>query len=219
MSELTGVASGADDAFLPGRRSMRAVAVPALRFVIVYVALTGVFYAAGDRYSAWWRAPIKIALAALPAPVVVHAVELSASGDQQVFRMRARTRESILTARGNAPAGVKLDTTTLQAYAHHHVILILAVLAAWPVRRAADRAVLLAAGVPAIVLATILDIPFTLIGVAREAILAASDPQALGHDAGVLYYQFLQRGGRQVLSLTMAGLAIVLSQKHHLRLP
>lgn len=187
---------------------------PALRFVAAYGLLTALMFVWGEGYSAGWRKPFEAAIAMLSSKVAVRSVDLEQLSGQRVFVLRAQTRAAIRTFRGTAPAGTQLQSTTLQAYAHHHLILILAALAAWPVRRLVERAVLLAAGIPAIVLATMLDLPFTLLGVMQDAILAASEPDRLGTDAAVLYFQFLQQGGRYMLAIAAAGLAIVARQGH-----
>lgn len=193
------------------QQGARAIAVPALRFVAICALLTALMYAWGESYSSGWRTPFATAIAALSSTIMVEKVDVAYLGDQRVFALHARTRDIIRTPRGSAPAGIKVQGTTLQAYAHHHLILIFAALGAWPVRRPIDRAVLLGAGIPAIALATMLDLPFALAGVVQDTMLAASDPDRLSTDAAVLYYQFLQRGGRHALSLVAAALVIVLA--------
>lgn len=193
------------------QQGARAIAVPALRFVAICALLTALMYAWGEGYSSGWRTPFAAAIAALSSTIVVEKVDSAYLGDQRVFALHARTRHIIHTPRGSAPAGIKVQGTTLQAYAHHHLILIFAALGAWPVRRPIDRAVLLGAGIPAIALATMLDLPFALAGVVQDTMLAAGDPDRLSADAAVLYYQFLQRGGRHALSLVAAALVIVLA--------
>lgn len=186
------------------------IAAPALRFVAICGLLTALMYAWGDGYSSVWRRPLEVAIAALSSTLVVDRVDVAQLGDQRVFAVHARTRDTVRTPRGIAPAGSKVQGTTLQAYAHHHLILIVAALGAWPVRRPLDRAVLLGAAIPAIALVTVLDLPFALVGVIQDTMLAATDPDRLGSDAAVLYYQFLQRGGRHALSLAAAAFVIVL---------
>lgn len=189
--------------------------MPALRFVAIFALLTALMYAWGEGYSSGWRKPFEVAIAALSSTIVVERVDVALLGEQRVFALQARTRNIIRTPRGAAPAGIEVQSTTLQAYAHHHLILIFAALGAWPVRRPTDRAVLLAAGIPAIALVTMLDLPFTLVGAIQDMMLAASDPGRLGTDAAVLYCQFLQRGGRHALSLAAAALVIVLVAGWH----
>lgn len=211
MSELAAANVGACDLKSAAHKHhARAIAMPALRFVAICALLTALTYAWGDGYSSGWRKPFVVAIATLSSSIVVESVDVVRLGDQRVFALHARTRDIIRTPRGTAPAGIKVQSTTLQAYAHHHLILILAALGAWPVRRPIDRIVLLGASVPAIALATMLDLPFALTGVMQETLLAASDPDRLGADAAVLYYQFLQRGGRHALSFLAAALVIVL---------
>lgn len=215
MSEVEAVDRVGGAAIRPPQGVARRFALPTLRFAGVYAMLTAVMYAWGSSYAAAWCKPIEIAISMLASTFIVSGVDVANQGDQRVFILRARTRAAIHTPRGTAPAGSRLQSTTLQAYAHHHLILALAALAAWPVRGATRRAALLLAGVPAIALVTLLDVPFTLLGVAQDAILAAGDPNRPREDVAVLYFQFLQRGGRQVLSLAAAALAIILSQNHH----
>jgi hypothetical protein len=184
--------------------------MPALRFVVICALLTALMYAWGEGYSSGWRKPLAVVIAALASTIVIDRVDIAALGGQRVFAVHARTRDIIRTSHGIAPAGIKVQGTTLQAYAHHHLILIFAALGAWPVRRPIDRAVLLGAGIPAVALVTVLDLPFALVGVIQDTMLAATDPDRLGTDAAVLYYQFLQRGGRHALSLAAAAFVIVM---------
>lgn len=183
--------------------------LPALRLVAVYATLTTLLYVGGDRYSALLCEPIEAVLSAVPSAVLLGQVDTAVTNGQRVFTLNARTRDLIRTPNGDVPAGTSVGGTALQAYAHHHAILILAILVAWPVRRRIVRFVLLGAAVPAIALATMLDVPFALLGVAHETMLTASDPHAPGRDWVVYYFQFLQRGGRHLLSLVAAGLAII----------
>lgn len=211
MSEFAAANVGAcDPKPASHKHNARAIAMPALRFVAICALLTTLMYALGEGYSNGWRRPFAVAVAALSSTLVVEKVGAAYLGDQRVFVLHARTRAVIHTPRGPAPAGIKVQGTTLQAYAHHHLILIFAALGAWPVRRPIDRAVLLGAAIPAIAFATMLDLPFALAGVVQDTLLAASDPGRLSSDAAVLYYQFLQRGGRHALSLVAAALVVVL---------
>lgn len=193
-----------------GRMAPQGFVLPALQFVAAYVLLTALMYAWGGGYSSAWRKPFEAAIAALPSTVRVKSVDVAQLGDQRVFVLRAQTRDAMRTPRGIAPAGIKLQSTTLQAYAHHHLILILAAVVAWPVRRPVQRAMHLAAGVAAVAVSTMLDLPFALLGVMQDTLLAASAPERLGADAYVLYFAFLQGGGRYALSLASAGLAMAL---------
>lgn len=181
---------------------------PALRFVVVYAALAALFYTGGARYSSWLCEPFRVALRSLPSAITIDDVDTAVANGQRVFRLNARTRDVIRTPSGDIPAGTNVGGTALQASAHHHAILILAMLTAWPVRRRLERVVLLGAAVPAIVLATMLDLPFALLGVARETMLTAADPASPERDWVVYYFQFLHQGGRYVLSLVAAGLAV-----------
>jgi hypothetical protein len=189
---------------------MTLLGAPAVRFVAVYALLTAVMYIAGERYSAIWCGSIGTIAQLIPSVVVAENVEIETLGGQRVFRMQSHTREMIRTPQRSVPPGSDFDATTLQAYAHQHLVIVFAMLAAWPVPSRRARALLLLGGVPAIVVATLMDVPFVLIGVAQDTILGAVDPQALATDLRVLWFQFLQRGGHPVLSLILGGIVIII---------
>src|SRR5262249_25536800 len=114
---------------------------------------------------------------------------------------------------------VDFYSSTLQAYALYHPILAFALLAAWPVRTWGRRALLLALGVPSVLLSTSLDIPFVLTGHFQEIFVATPPTGPLPWDARMLDSSCLHNGGRFGLTLAVALAFALLATRDRARPP
>lgn len=185
------------------------------RLLLTYVTLTAALYACGAAYSEWWCGLFYQVSRLIPADVGAVALDTHHTKGEAVFRLQAVTRIDLPVAQQRIPPGLGLESTTLQAYAQLHPILICSVLMAWPAGFG-RRVVLGLVGVVGVVVATLLDIPFTLMGVAQISVEAVTDT----HESWLgFYYRFLQQGGRQVLSLVIAIIVIALVQNTCKRTP
>jgi hypothetical protein len=183
----------------------------ALTGLAVYAALTAAAYWFGELYIAPWLPWFRAELAwLLPTGIGVDALELATVGRDHVIQLHAVTTMPLTGGGTTVPAGIALKSSTLQAYALHHAVIVYAVLAAWPTPSWRRRVLLLALGVPCVLVTTSLDIPFVLSGLLQDLVLANLAPEQLGTDPLVTYYNFLQGGGRVGLALAAAlGTAVI----------
>jgi hypothetical protein len=178
------------------------------RLLLAYGALTLVLWLGGASYSQVWCGPFEVLLGWLQDTFAPVAVGLAVIDGQPAFQVRAVAGPDLVARYPVMPPGTLWTAGTLQAYAHLHAVLVLAPLLAWPVAGARGRLRLLAGAVPAVAVATCLDLPFALHGLLITGVYETLDPGRLAADPAVAYFEFLQRGGRLVLPLAAAGLVI-----------
>lgn len=169
--------------------------------MLAYALLTALCYRYGELYSDGWRVPLRYATACLTPLIDIDRITLDVLGRQRVFRLQGRTHVDVQLPDGVLPRGTAGEATTLQAHAHLHLIVIGSLLLAWPADTARRRSQLLLAVIPAVMLATLLDIPFVFAG------LTTPDGGSVGLQ---LYYRFLQQGGRVILAVSLAAACILL---------
>jgi hypothetical protein len=178
---------------------------PALVLLGAYVSLTAAAYSFGEGYLAPWMPWFRLESDwLLPDGFSAAGIELATNRGERLIVLRAVSTAPLTLAQGVLSAGEKLRSTTLQAYALHHAVIVFAVLAAWPVATWRRRLALLALGVPCVVVTTSLDIPFVLAGLTRELLLDNGAPGGLAGDALVLYYALMHGGGRYGLAIAGA---------------
>ena len=177
-------------------------------FVVAYAALTGLGYANGEWYVAGWlRIFLVETISLLPRGFVAESIRLETQHSQRLIVVNTHTSLA-LYPRGIVPPDKPYEISTLQAYAISHAALVFSILAAWPTGGSPYRRILLLLlGIPCVLVSTSLDVPFVLAGLARRLIVAAVDPEAAGRDPLLLYYEFLQRGGRYGVIVALALLA------------
>jgi hypothetical protein len=181
-----------------------------LVFLGAYTALIGAGYALGETYLAAWLPLLELEVDwILPPDLAREALVLEAAHEQRLIVLAAITTSAQSFGATTVPADVDLWSSTLQAYALHHPIIVYAMLAAWPARSLRHRLRLLLLGVPCVLITTSLDIPFVLVGQLRDLLLANLAPTALDSDPRAVYFAFLHGGGR--LGLAVAGAAAVIA--------
>jgi hypothetical protein len=190
-------------------RSMTSTTVrPVATLVLAYSALTYAAYLGGQSYLSVWLPLLGAAIDwLLPADLVRHSLGLVQHGAERQIFLSVVTTVPIRVAGKVAAVGTEIQSATLQAYALHHVAIVLAIAAAWPVRSLGMRLRILAFAVLAILFSTLLDIPFVLVGLLRELWLQTLEPSRVATDPLVVYYTFLHRGGRLGLAVVAAVVA------------
>lgn len=185
-----------------------------LVFVCVYVVLTTAASGFGELYLRAWLPIFRWELdATLQSRLASASLTLTQTGGQRLIVYDVLTTVPLRFGRTTAPAGTGFYSSTLQAYALHHAIIVFAMLAAWPVRSLRRRWLLLALGVPCVLVTTSLDIPFVLTGQFQELFVAGPAVGPLPWDARTLYYSFLHAGGRLGLAI-VAATAVALCATH-----
>jgi hypothetical protein len=178
------------------------------RLLAAYAVLTLALWLGGHAYSLAWCDAFAALLGWLQDAFTPITVGLAVIDGQPAFEVQGLASPALVARYPVMPAATRWTAGTLQAYAHLHLVLVLAPLLAWPAAGALARLRLLAGAVPAVAVATCLDLPFALHGLLLTGVHQTLDPDALATDPAVLYFEFLQRGGRLVLPLAAAGLVI-----------
>jgi hypothetical protein len=108
------------------------------------------------------------------------------------------------------PPGIGISCSTLLGHALQPPLLMLSFALAWPASTVAQRITQVCCTLPLLLLVELLDIPLILLGCAQDILIAnfasANDTFIVG------WMNFLNGGGRPVLSLFAAMLAVVCSR-------
>lgn len=201
MTTLVRPRTGSGRERLPGLRTPMAL-------VIAYVVLSvGVYVARAPYMHAWLALMAPEIDWLLPASLARKALELVTAQGQELFSLDATTTVPLPCKNVVVPAAVVFFSTTLQSYALLHPVVVYSILVAWPAESRRARLIMLALGLPCVVISTSLDIPFVLAGLIRTSVLESCAPERLSHDPSVIYCEFLHRGGR--LGLAVAAAAVV----------
>ncbi|MHB1173901.1 MAG: hypothetical protein ACYCZJ_02090 [Sulfuriferula sp.] len=107
------------------------------------------------------------------------------------------------------PSGASVTASTLTAHAWVHPVLILALAASWPNIALKHRPGLMVLCLP-VVLAEMLDIPLILWGAVEDVLYWQADPTRINESLGSRVQHFLDGGGRYVIPIVLAPLAIAL---------
>jgi len=185
-----------------------------------YVLLTFAAFWIGDHYVAAWLPLLKNETQwLLPRGLLCDSLSLLTRNAERLIEVHAVTTMQMPFDASVLPAGVRLKTSTLQAYLLSHVVIVYAILVAWPVTHWRGRVALLLSGVPCVFLTTSLDIPFVLAGLAQNLILGQFAPERASGDPLVLYYSFMHGGGRVALAICGALLTGLVVTRFQSRAP
>lgn len=189
--------------------------VRALTALGAFAGVSVLVLALRDQYAAFLLPAIgHLSDVLLPAELARSTLGLAVRDGQSLIALDAVLVAPLQVGTKVVPAGAPLGVTTLAVYAVQQPALIYAVLAAWPCRSLATRGALLALGLPAAVVATLLDIPFVLAGQAHELLLDAGVTEGTSRSLAV-YFAFLHRGGRAALAIAIAvAIALALGQPY-----
>jgi hypothetical protein len=183
---------------------MRPVVVRVLVVAATCAAATAIAYAARAELLAALLPPIGwVVDALLPDGVTRITLAVVRARGQGLIALDTALTNPLRASRGLVPSFATIHATTLAAYALGHVTLVYAVLAAWPIAGARARAAAFVLGIPAVVTATLLDIPFVLAGLIHEVRIDAGAADGVSRSLAV-YYELVQSGGRPGISIAVA---------------
>lgn len=180
----------------------------ALELVGAFLALTLLALAVGHYYVELWM-PLYRAIAGwlLPEYRVVDLV-LRQGANETVLALTAETAENMIIGLKYLPAGVGMTSTTLAGHALQYPVIIFSLLLAWPTVAWRDRWRLALYGIPLLVVVALLDMPFVLAGAIQDLMLGTLAPDQALSSMLIGWVHFLNGGGRLVLSITAALLAV-----------
>jgi hypothetical protein len=175
-----------------------------------YILLTTLSFSVGELYVAALLPALKIESQWLSLDgLLCDSLTLVTRNARHVVELRSVTTMQIGLTNGALATGVALRSATLQAYVLCHPVVVYTVLASWPVASWRRRIELLLLGVPFVLITTSLDIPFVLCGAVRDLIFEELAPQRVDADPLILYFKFMEGGGRWGLAIVAALVAVV----------
>jgi len=178
--------------------------------ICAYILLTILSVFLGELYVAALLPILKIECQWLSLDgLLCDSLTLVTRNARHLVQLRSVTTTSIDFESGALAAGVALRSATLQAYVLCHPVVVYTLLAAWPVADWRRRVKLLLFGIPCVLIATSLDIPFVLSGSVRDVIVGELTPERVDADPLILYFRFMDGGGRFGLAIVAALITVV----------
>lgn len=183
-------------------------------FALAVVCLTAFSAALGDRFGQAW-----LPLFEYPIDMLLgehyrrESLEVRTLDGTPSFVLQATVHRALQIGPAVLPEGTALSTSILQGYAAAHFVIVFSVLLAWPVSGLRHRMGLLVLGVPAVAVAMLLDVPFVLTGLVYDLVLGSFAPERVTLSWSVGYYDFLHRGGRYAIALSLAAAVVVISRR------
>jgi len=142
----------------------------------------------------------------------IQSLRIEQENGERIVKVHAQTAGPRELAGRRVPAGIPVSSSTLTGHALQHVILVFTTLFIWPLRAWWERGILVLLVVPGLLIVEATDIPLVLAGALEDLILANYDPGRLSSSLLVQGMNFMNNGGRIVLSLVCAVLTILIWQ-------
>lgn len=138
----------------------------------------------------------------------VQALRLAEIHGEQSVVLTVTTRHAVPTESGTLPAGLTMSGTALRGYIYQHLIVEACLLLAWPGRRVRDYAGRAVFAAPMLLTVEALDVPQVLLGSLADLLAARGAPSPYADPLCIYWMNFLNGGGRLVLSIAASILAV-----------
>jgi hypothetical protein len=183
-----------------------------LRFLLACVLLLTLAWFFSDDFVAALLPVFRWELGLLDDHYRILSLGLTSQGADSVVRLDVTlARPVIVDARVILPDPRGIATvTTLAGHVLQPAILMLAVLAAWPVRQPHEYPARVAGGAAMLALLLLVDVPFVLLAEIWSMFVDTRMPGRFS--PLVAWSAFLQSGGRLALALALATLAVAIAQ-------
>jgi hypothetical protein len=184
-----------------------------LRFLLACVLLLTLAQSFGDDFVAALLPMFRWELGLLDDHYRILFLGLSSQGADSVVRLDVTlARPVIAGARVIVPDSRGIATvTTLAGHLLQPVVLVLALIAAWPARKRAEYLLRAGCGLPLLVLLLMADVPFVLLA---EIWSMFAESHAPGRFSPLVAWSaFLQSGGRLALALALSAFVVVAGQR------
>lgn len=139
----------------------------------------------------------------------VQSLQIERENGESIIKIHARTAASRQLGGRSVQNGVPVSSSTLLGHALQHVIILFTAALSWPVGAWRERGILILLAMPGLILIEILDIPVVLAGALEDLVLANYDPGLLSSSLLVRGMDFMNSGGRLMLSLVISALIVV----------
>jgi hypothetical protein len=187
---------------------------PALIFGAACSLLTALAYRFGEIYLIPWLPWFRLATGwLLPRGLTSESVALATENGGRWISLRAVTAIPSRVGAATVPSGSTVSVLSQQSAALVYTVIVFSILAAWPARSLRTRVAMLMLGVPAVFVATSLDVPFTLAGLVRRIVFKAYAPEYVDRDVASLYASALENGGNIGLAIIAALLVVAVCRR------
>lgn len=140
----------------------------------------------------------------------VQSLQIEHENGEGIIKIHAWTAASRQLGERSVQNGVPVSSSTLLGHALQHAIILFTAALSWPARTWRERVLLILLAMPGLILIEILDIPLVLAGALEDLILANYDPSLLSSSLLVQGMDFMNSGGRLMLSLVVSALIVVI---------
>ncbi|MEO1036576.1 MAG: hypothetical protein AAFX44_13550 [Pseudomonadota bacterium] len=181
----------------------------AFAFWLVVIAIVALF--AGDLLSTALLPVIKLGAGGLLAqPLSIESLRFSSVQDVPVFELRAVVATPWEFLNHTIPVGSNLQVTVPRAHTLYHVVVIGALVLAWPSPNLRRRAWLLGLACAAVILSALIDAPINLAAQAHALFYERFAPAELDSSWLIRSARFLDHGGRLLLGVLLATAVIAI---------
>ena len=180
----------------------------ALELVGAFLALTLLALTLGHYYVELWLPLYRLAAGWLLPEYRVVELVLRQGANEMVLALSAETARNMVIGLKFLPAGIGMTSSTLAGHVLQHPVIIFSLLLAWPTVPWRGRWRLVLCGIPLLVVVALLDVPFVLAGALQDLVLGSIAPDQASSSILIGWMHFLNGGGRLVLSIMAALLAV-----------
>jgi hypothetical protein len=178
-------------------------------FVVSYAVLLLLFMQFGKFYVKLFSPVFKAEVEFLFPEFKVYSMGYEQYRGQDMIFMQVKTAEVIPLDTKQLPAGYPIVPKTHVVNQYMHPVIIFSILLAWPGITLLERLRMLGFAVPLLFLLELVDIPLVLVANCQQHINSLYPDPVVAPALPLIYWrEFLMNGGRPVLSILVACLAV-----------
>jgi hypothetical protein len=180
-----------------------------ISFVISYVLLLFMFMELGHFYVKLFSPVFQAEVEFLFPEFKVYSIGHEKYRGQDMIFMQVKTAEVIPLDTKQLPAGYPIIPKNHVVNQYMHPVIIFSILLAWPRVTLRERLRMLSLAVPLLVVLELIDIPLVLVANCQQHLNSLYPDPAMAPALPLVYWrEFLMNGGRAVLSILFACLAV-----------
>jgi hypothetical protein len=176
---------------------------------VSYVLLLSIFAKFGYIYADLFAPLFKVEIGFFFPEFKVYSIGYENYRGQDMISMQVKTAEVIPLGAKELPVGYPLVPKTHAVNQYMHPVIIFSILLGWPAISWRGRLMMLAFAVPLLILLECIDIPLVLVANCQHHIGSLYPDAASAPIPPLTYWrEFLMNGGRAVLCIFLASLAV-----------
>jgi hypothetical protein len=178
-------------------------------FLVSYIVLLSIFVRYGYIYADLFSPLFKAEIGAFFPEFKVYSIGYENFRGQDMISMQVKTTKVIPLGSKQLPIGYPIVPKTHAVNQYMHPVIIFSILLGWPRITWRGRLAMLACALPLLILLECIDIPLVLVANCQQHIYSLHPEQASALVPPLTYWrEFLINGGRAVVCIFFAGLAI-----------